>query len=48
MLLPVTAKPATEEVIRNTPPSGLALNVGSAFLKRCMFALQFTAQHYED
>jgi hypothetical protein len=26
----------------------LALNVGSAFLKRCMFALQFTAQHYED
>lgn len=44
-LLPANPIPAIEEDMRNTPPSGLALNVGRALLKRCMFALQLTAQH---
>ena len=45
MLLPDAATPATEEVIRKTPPSALALNVGRAFRIMCRFALQLTAQH---
>jgi hypothetical protein len=37
---------AVDEVIINTPPSGLALNVGSASRKRWRFALTFVDQHW--
>lgn len=37
--------PAIDEVSRKTPPSGLALKVGSALRNRCRLPLQFTAQH---
>ena len=37
---------AIEEVMRNTPPSGFALNVGKASRSRCRFPFTFTAQHY--
>ena len=44
MVLPEADTPATDEVKRNTPPSGFALNVGSAFRRRCNWALELTAQ----
>ena len=34
-----------DEVNKKTPPSGLAVKVGSAFRNRCKFPLQLTAQH---
>ena len=46
MVLPFVEIPAMDEVTRNTPPSALALNVGSAFRRRCRLALQFTAQFW--
>ncbi len=39
---------ATEEVIRNTPPSGLALKVGIASRRRWRFPFALTAQHCFD
>ena len=44
MVLPAAETPAMDEVNNNTPPSGFALNVGSASRRRCKLALQFTAQ----
>ena len=38
--------PATEEVIRKTPPSGLELKCGTAARQRAICALTFTCQHY--
>ncbi len=40
-----TGPTAIDEVIKKTPPSGLALNVGRASRKRCMLPLQLIAQH---
>lgn len=37
--------PAMEDVIRKTPPSGLALSVGAALRRRWRLDLVFTAQH---
>ena len=37
---------ASEEVIRNTPPSSFALKVGAASRRRWRSPLTFTAQHY--
>lgn len=39
------ATPAMEDVIRKTPPSGLALNVGAALRRRWRWDLVFIAQH---
>lgn len=36
---------ATDEVRMNTPPSGLAVSVGSASRKRCRFPLTLVNQH---
>lgn len=46
MELPCVLAPAMEDVIRKTPPSGLALNVGAALRRRWRWDLVFTAQHY--
>lgn len=45
MALPCVVAPAMEDVIRKTPPSGLALNVGAALRRRWRLDLVFTAQH---
>lgn len=37
--------PAMEDVIRKTPPSGLALNVGAALRRRWRWDLVLMAQH---
>jgi hypothetical protein len=37
---------AVDEVIMKTPPSGFALNVGSASLKRYQLLLTFVVQHW--
>jgi hypothetical protein len=38
---------AVDEVMMKTPPSGFALNVGSASLKRYQLLLTFVDQHWE-
>jgi len=43
--LPESDVPAMEDVMMNTPPSGLALNVGIASRTRAIWPLTFTAQH---
>ena len=45
MELPCVVAPAMEDVIRKTPPSGLALNVGAALRRRWRWDLVFIAQH---
>lgn len=45
MVLPCVEAPAMEDVIRKTPPSGLALNVGAALRRRWRWDLVLMAQH---
>lgn len=45
MVLPCVEAPAMEDVIRKTPPSLLALNVGAALRRRWRWDLVLIAQH---
>ena len=47
MALPLGPTPATDAVIKKTPPSGLALKIGNALRRRCRLALQLIAYIYE-